>query len=193
MQPQIIDKSVDTDIDLGFWEKNGYYVCPGLFSAAEMDSVVESAKAAWVNRDTRVVVDTQIYDPSEKRIHDFISNVSEEDRKRRFVLNDMYLCSEAVRAVAIAPKLTHVLRTLMGKEPVLVQSLNFNWGTNQGLHQDTLYLPPPNEEDFLAVWIALEDIDPDAGPLRYVPGSHKIPRYRFSTGKVRVVNEEVHL
>ena len=34
-----------------------------------------------------------------------------------------------------------------------------------------------------ASWIALEDVDKDAGPLRYYPGSHKIPPYRFKSGR----------
>ena len=35
----------------------------------------------------------------------------------------------------------------------------------------------------LATWIALEDVSPDAGPLKYYPGSHKIEPYRFNNGR----------
>ena len=35
-----------------------------------------------------------------------------------------------------------------------------------------------------ATWTALEDCHPDAGPLVYVPGSHNIPPYRFSNGRM---------
>ena len=38
--------------------------------------------------------------------------------------------------------------------------------------------------------IALEDVDPDAGPLRYYPGSHKIPPYRFSNGRYNLNLDE---
>jgi ectoine hydroxylase-related dioxygenase (phytanoyl-CoA dioxygenase family) len=30
----------------------------------------------------------------------------------------------------------------------------------------------------IAIWIALEDVGPDQGPLHYYPGSHRLPYYR---------------
>lgn len=39
--------------------------------------------------------------------------------------------------------------------------------------------------------ICLEDVHPDAGPLTYYPGSHKIPPYRFSHGGIHAVSGEM--
>jgi phytanoyl-CoA hydroxylase len=177
-------------VDTGFWDRNGYYVAPRLFTPAQMDGVVRLAKQAWDSRDDQIIADRQVYAPTDKRIRNFISALSDDDRKHRFILNDLYLRFPDIRRICLDPALIGLLRELLGKEPVLCQSLNFNWGTNQGYHQDTLYLPPPNEEDMIAIWIALEDISPSAGPLRYVPGSHNIPKFRFSTGKIKVVVDE---
>jgi ectoine hydroxylase-related dioxygenase (phytanoyl-CoA dioxygenase family) len=65
-----------------------------------------------------------------------------------------------------------------------------DYGTQQPLHIDTLYMTPVTDYNLVATWVALEDCHPDAGPLGYVPGSHKIPIYRFSTGSTHVVDEE---
>lgn len=52
-------------------------------------------------------------------------------------------------------------------------TINFYLGSQQELHQDmaVFHVFPGNY--LIGVWIALEDISPDSGPLRYVPGSHK--------------------
>jgi hypothetical protein len=48
--------------------------------------------------------------------------------------------------------------------------------TTRDWHQDS-YLNPPHVGDYYAaLWIALEDIDPDSGPFQYVPGSHRWPQ-----------------
>jgi ectoine hydroxylase-related dioxygenase (phytanoyl-CoA dioxygenase family) len=56
-------------------------------------------------------------------------------------------------------------------------SITFGKGSQQALHQDTavFHVSPRN---FLAgVWIACEDIRPEAGPLVYYPGSHREPMF----------------
>jgi hypothetical protein len=45
-----------------------------------------------------------------------------------------------------------------------------------GCHQDASYadyLVPP---EMLTCWLSLDDVPPDAGPVAYVPGSHRWPR-----------------
>ncbi|KCZ84815.1 phytanoyl-CoA dioxygenase (PhyH) family protein [Hyphomonas adhaerens MHS-3] len=179
------------EVDLAFWEQNGYYVLPKFLSDEQVDAIVNETEEAWKNRRDDIVADNQIYSPTQKRVRNYLDRLSEEERTERYVMNDLFLVSDPVRSVSLDPKLVHVLRELLGTEPVLCQSLNFKWGSGQGMHQDTLYLPPPNERDMIAIWVALEDIHPDSGPLRYMPGSHNIPVYRFSNGKIRVIPGEV--
>lgn len=56
-------------------------------------------------------------------------------------------------------------------------TINFYLGSQQELHQDmaVFHVFPGNY--LIGVWIALEDISPDSGPLRYVPGSHREPAW----------------
>jgi hypothetical protein len=65
------------------------------------------------------------------------------------------------------------LSTLTG-EPMGLHLCLTGWqSTRRNWHFDQ-YLNPPGVGGFyVAVWIALDDIHPDAGPFEYVPGSHR--------------------
>ncbi len=69
------------------------------------------------------------------------------------------------------------------EEPVAIQSLYFDFGSEQTLHRDPVVVPIFEPGHMVAAWIALEDISPDCGPLRYVPGSHRLPYYELAPGE----------
>ena len=83
--------------------------------------------------------------------------------------------SEAVHQVALAPKVLSVLEALYGRRPKPSQTLNFMTGTEQAAHVDGMYFNSEPQGWMCGVWVALEDIDMDNGPLIYYPGSHKLP------------------
>ena len=66
-------------------------------------------------------------------------------------------------------------------------------GSAQPDHVDSLYMTPRSPHHLVAIWVALEDTHPDAGPLRYYPGSHKIPQYVFSNGSHHFIQDEMPL
>lgn len=68
-----------------------------------------------------------------------------------------------------------VLNTLMGKEVELFQSINFINASQQRTHSDTIHMTTHPLGNLIAIWIALEDVDTNNGPLHYYPGSHKLP------------------
>ena len=83
--------------------------------------------------------------------------------------------SQAVRDIAYAPAILAHLRELFGEEPRPNQTINFDRGSNQPLHQDGIHFQTwPSQGGMVGVWVALEDMDGDNGPLCYVPGSHKM-------------------
>jgi phytanoyl-CoA hydroxylase len=55
----------------------------------------------------------------------------------------------------------------------------------------TLYMTPVVGLNLIATWIAVEDCDPDAGPLQYYPGSHKIPPFLFSNERMTAIGGEM--
>lgn len=82
-----------------------------------------------------------------------------------------------LKAVGSHKKLLELLTVLMNGKPVLFQSINFKMGSEQHTHSDSIHMTTYPLGGLLGVWIALEDIDEDNGPLHYYPGSHKLPYY----------------
>jgi ectoine hydroxylase-related dioxygenase (phytanoyl-CoA dioxygenase family) len=66
---------------------------------------------------------------------------------------------------------------LIGGKAVLFQSINFVRGSEQDTHSDSIHVTTFPQGGLLGVWIALEDIGTDNGPLHYYPGSHRLPYY----------------
>ena len=68
-----------------------------------------------------------------------------------------------------------LLGKLYGRKAFPFQTLNFPVGTQQPLHSDSIHFSSIPERFMCGVWLAMEDVGPDAGPLTYLPGSHKWP------------------
>ena len=74
-----------------------------------------------------------------------------------------------------ASRIRDFLRWAFGDEPVVFASLQFEKGTQQEAHIDAMFFWPEPSYAMAGAWIALEDVHPDAGPLFYLPGSHRWP------------------
>ncbi len=83
--------------------------------------------------------------------------------------------SDEIYKLATKPHITSLLDFLLGKKVKLFQSLNFEHGSAQRAHSDTIHMTTYPLGYLVAVWVALEDIHPDSGPLFYYPGSQKLP------------------
>ena len=94
-------------------------------------------------------------------------------------IQDAWPVSNSVKTLATWPLVLDVLEELYDKKPLPFQTLNFPRGTEQPAHADSIHF---NSEPFglmCGVWIALEDIGPDQGPLVYYAGSQKLPEMNF--------------
>lgn len=108
---------------------------------------------------------------------------AEKDRGQKPILphderrvQDAWKFNAAVREIATFPTVLAFLRTLYGKHPLPFQTLNFPVGTELAVHSDVVHFNCwPNDGSMCGVWLALEDIDGDNGPLIYYPGTHKWP------------------
>jgi Phytanoyl-CoA dioxygenase (PhyH) len=90
-------------------------------------------------------------------------------------VTDGWAMSPSVKAIALAPGVLGLLRTVYGREPRPFQTLNFKVGTQQRPHADAVHFNTEPPGYMCGVWVAMEDIDADCGPLVYYPGSHKLP------------------
>lgn len=90
-------------------------------------------------------------------------------------LQDAWRQSLAVRELALLPEVLTVLATCWGREPFAFQTLNFPVGTQQHFHSDAVHFHSEPAGFMCGVWVALEDVHGDAGPLEYYPGSQRLP------------------
>jgi phytanoyl-CoA hydroxylase len=77
-------------------------------------------------------------------------------------------------AILTNKNLHETLRTLLGEEGKVVQSMFFEGNPKTWAHQDTYYLDASKRGEMIGAWIAVEDIQPGAGRFFVYPGSHKI-------------------
>ena len=73
------------------------------------------------------------------------------------------------------PRCSRLLEGLYGRRPLPFQTLNFRKGTQQAPHSDALHFSTMPAGFMAGVWVALEDMDMDNGPLVFYPGSHRLP------------------
>lgn len=92
-------------------------------------------------------------------------------------IQDAWQISAHVHTLAIAPWILKLLRQFYGRRPLPFQTLNFRIGTEQRIHSDTIHFNSMPAGYMCGVWVALEPIDLDNGPLVYYPGSHRLPEY----------------
>jgi len=95
-------------------------------------------------------------------------------------LSDAWRISPEVRRLACHQSVLRALQVLYGRNAFPFQTLNFWRGTQQKAHSDTIHFHSFPARFMAGVWIALEDVEPDSGPLFYYPGSHKLPIVTFA-------------
>ena len=88
---------------------------------------------------------------------------------------DAWRRSAAVRALSNLPIVEKMLGLAYGRRPFAFQTLNFLVGSEQHAHADAVHFHSEPQRFMCGVWFALEDVQSDAGPLFYHPGSHRRP------------------
>ncbi len=89
-------------------------------------------------------------------------------------VQDGWRVSGAVRSLALDAGILELLGALYGRAPLPFQTLNFPVGTEQRPHADAIHFSTKPAGFMCGVWVALEDIDRDNGPLIYYPGSQRL-------------------
>jgi Phytanoyl-CoA dioxygenase (PhyH) len=100
-----------------------------------------------------------------------------EGRVADLRIQDAWRFNEEVRRLATNKTLVDMLSRLYGRKAFPFQTLQFPVGSQQHYHTDSIHFSSTPERFMCGVWVALEDIDADNGPLIYYPGSHRWPIY----------------
>lgn len=88
-------------------------------------------------------------------------------------LQDAWRQCEAVRILAADGGVLDLLSKVYGRAMFPFQTLTFACGSQQHLHADSVHFNTQPDGFMCGVWIALEDVSEEAGPLVYAPGSHR--------------------
>lgn len=154
--------------------EHGYVAFPLEVEPALFERLLEDVETFWHQRPRDLIY---AYDGPARRM-----DRADEARERRsrYRLHDIHSHSAAARTLYLHPQLCSLVETMLGEAAVAIQSLFFEFGSQQTLHRDPVVVPVGAPGHLIAAWIALEDIHPDCGPLVYIPGSHRLPYYELA-------------
>lgn len=132
------------------WPENGYLVAEGLFERERVEAV-----NADIDRLTGE------------------GGLRPHHRAPRFM--NAHEKSPAAAALVSDPRLNELIELILGRRGRLFQTISFIRGSEQGAHSDAFHMMTEPPGFLVGIWIALEDIETDSGPVFYIPGSHGMP------------------
>jgi len=178
-----------TKAQLRAWSRDGFLVLPGVMTDEEARRIDGVLDDEWARREGNVHEVDLLTGPHAWRTYK-MNDVPDGSRAQVYKLNNLFVRRPEVRSVALSPRMRAILHQILEAEPLICNSLNFERGSQQPYHIDTWYMPPPVDNRMVAAWFALDDVDATNGPLSYYPGSHLIPPYRFSDGRLNENRDE---
>jgi ectoine hydroxylase-related dioxygenase (phytanoyl-CoA dioxygenase family) len=139
------------------------------------------------NKDGYLIVKSLINNDTIDKIVDEIYE-KQPDNKNLSRITDAWKTHDIIGYLAFNKKIINILTHLYDRKPVPFQTLNFYLGTEQKIHSDQIHFCSDPLNLMCGVWIALEDVSIDSGPLVYYPGSHKLPFYSMQRLKIEPGN-----
>lgn len=166
----------DEAANLETFRRDGYFVFPldvdeGLFDALDRD-----VDRLWAEQPPWVAY----------AFASLLTRFSGRDGDKRRPasrISDLHEFSTPALELYLHPRLFRYVELILGQKALATQTLYFQWGSQQALHRDPIHVKMTPPAHLVAAWIALEDIQPGCGELRYVPGSHRLPYYEFAPGR----------
>ncbi|WP_292034914.1 MULTISPECIES: phytanoyl-CoA dioxygenase family protein [unclassified Brevundimonas] len=171
------------------WRNDGYALLKSAVSPIQIDSVEAVIDEQWECRAGNVH-QVDVLTGSHAGRTFLMQEAPAEVRDEAYKLNNLFLHNSAIRDVAYAPRIRKAVADFLGGEPIICNSLNFARGSQQDAHIDSWYMPAPNAGPMVAVSIALEPVHTDNGPIFFIPGSQRIPPYKFSDGRLNIIPDE---
>lgn len=124
-----------------------------------------------MHRDGFAVIDPKyyLYDLDESRW------VCESSPPSPAGIQDAWMSNRAIENIAAHASVIKLLSCLYGRRAFPFQTLNLAYGTEQKAFADAYHFNTRPQGFICSVWVALEDVDENAGPLFYYPESHRRP------------------
>lgn len=169
--------SQETAEDLRQWNREGYLIWRGAVDTVLIDELLEDYESGWRERPACNIL---MKGQGVKRWEEAVSRKD----ARPFRLLDFHNLSAAGLELLMLPRVLNFMKLIFGEKPVGLQTLFFEFGSEQGPHQDFAYVQTGILSHLAASWIACEDTDEANGPLVYYPGSHRIAKFDFGGGRI---------
>jgi ectoine hydroxylase len=131
------------------WSKNGFMELPAFLAPATCDTINEEIDDLLLRKKIKFVNGNKLMFLNKK--------------------------SDLIKSITQQKELTDILSFLLDKSIIPFQTINFITGSEQRAHSDSIHMTTYPLGYLIAVWIALEDITDENGPLFYYPGSHRLP------------------
>jgi len=148
----------ETKSTLLAWKENGYAILPKFFDEKTIDSINAEIERLLAENKIEFTLGNKIM---------FANKVS-----------------PLIQGLTVKKELADILGFILGRKVIPFQTINFIEGSQQQAHSDSIHMTTYPLGYLVAIWVALEDIKEDAGPLSYYPGSHKLP-YLLNDGYER--------
>ena len=154
------------------WHRQGYVVLEKAVAPDVIDQINADCRRFWSGQDPRL---RAVESGSGKHVPPTPALWATPGCR----LLDIYFYSAAAREAIFSAPIVRFLNLLFERDLLAFQSLTFEQGSQQGIHQDTAYVVVSSPLEMAASWIALEDVQPGAGELSYYEGSHRLPEFLF--------------
>lgn len=173
-----LPEDYDLEGALHRWRRLGYLIFKQAISHRLIDRYLGDLREAFENNEK---YDVLIAHP-ERGIASTRDLTPADLRQPRLRVMDFHNASVAGKKLILSRTVVSFLRHVFLDEVVGMQTLTFLRGSQQEEHQDYAFVVSGNPSHLAASWIALEDVHPDAGPLGFFPGSHRIRKFDFGNG-----------
>ncbi len=168
---------------LSKWVSEGYCAASGLVPEEQIDGMARDMDQLWLAE--RPVEGLELLDLKlEGREgltnlpHAELLALPVEERLRvreasHWRVHGFYQFSDDARKVFENEKLIRLASLILGVRAEPTFTINFTYGSEQALHQDTAVFHVTPRNYLVGAWLTCEDIRPESGPLVFYPGSHR--------------------
>lgn len=169
------------------WVTEGFCAVSGLIPTEQIDAMVRDMDQLWTAEQPIAgleILDVLVnpHEPLKNLSHAELLAIEPAQRFKvrqssHWRVHGFYQYSPAAQLIFHNPDLIRLTSLILGTPAAPAFTINFTYGSEQALHQDTAVFHVMPRNSLVGAWLACEDIAPEAGPLVYFPGSHREPLY----------------